>query len=69
MFQLLIFLSHFNKSKPLYIEVDVFKKKEFNMMTYHVKRNLKLLNEFSVFTLMKSILFLSKLLTSAEMRY
>ena len=69
MFQLSIFLSHFDKSRSLYIEVDVFKKREFNVMTYHVKRNFKSLNEFSVFISMKSILFLSKLLMLTEMRY
>ena len=69
MFQLSIFLNHFDKFKSLYIEVDVFKKKEFNIMTYHVKKNLKSLNKFLMFTLMKSILFLSKLLMSAETKY
>ena len=69
MFQLSIFLNHFNKFRFLYIKVNIFKKKKFSIMIYYIKKKFKLLNKSLVFILMKSILFLSKLLMLTEIKY
>ena len=64
-----MFLNHFIKFRSLYIKVNVLKEREFSIVAYHVKKNLEFLNESSVFMSMKLILFLSKLLMLAEIRY
>ena len=64
-----MFLNYFIKFKSLYIEVNILKKKEFTIIIYYVKKNFKFLNEFLVFTLIKLILFLNKLLMLIEIKY
>ena len=72
-FTKLIFLYYFDSSWQLYINVNVFKQYEFNAMIYHVKNNstVNFSDKVAEFSHQKiqSILFLNKLLTSAEKNY
>ena len=62
-----IFLCHFNSEQHLYINVNLFKQYGFDTIIYYVDDNLNN-NEF-FWQKIQSILFLSKLLTSAEWNY
>ena len=63
---------YFNKAVLFYIDFNIIKKKEFDIMTYYnLKTKLKglLLDKPFLSTVIKSIIFLSKILLSAEMKY
>ena len=67
------FLIYFNSNQILFIDVDVFKELEFDIVIYHVKHEKKY-REFSNKLLVvkndiKFILFFSKYLTNVENRY
>ncbi len=57
------FLTHFNLIRQFLIDVNVFKN-EFEAFAYHLKRE-----DMTKSTAIESIVFLSKILTSAEKRY
>ena len=65
-FSSLIFLIHFDFSRRLYIDLDVFKEWGFAVIIYHVVEDLE--NSFSRIDV-QSILFLSKMLNQAEQNY
>jgi hypothetical protein len=62
------FLSHFDQLRKLFIDVNISKKRNVGVMIFHVK---KYLEEDIIFKRIdiKSIMFVSKILTSAETRY
>jgi hypothetical protein len=63
-------LTHYNKIRQLYVDVNV-SKKEFEVIIYHLKEEIdeKFLKESSSKRDIESILFLSKTLFSAKSRY
>jgi hypothetical protein len=63
-------LTHYNRIRQLYVDVDV-SKKEFEVIVYHLKKSVdeKFLKESLSKRNIKSILFLSKTLFSAKSRY
>jgi hypothetical protein len=62
------FLVHFELIRILYINVNVFKKREFEAMIFHVKRDSRQETIFKRINI-ESILFLSKCLIKAKIRY
>ena len=70
-FNQLIFLVHFNIDKILFINVDVFKKLEFDIVIYHAKNDDKYQDNklLIVKNDMKFILFFSKYLIDTQRRY
>ncbi len=63
-------LIHVDMKRQLYDDVDVSKKFEIEIMIYHVKNDESLLNNsYSSRSNVKSILFLSRQLKSAEKNY
>ena len=67
------FLIHFDKTRVLYLNIDVFKNRDWNIMMYHIKRKtnikLKIIDaSFKNFEI-KFIMFLNKILSSAKNRY
>ena len=62
-----IFLCHFNSECDLYINVNAFKQYDFSTVIYHVDDDFND-TEF-LCQKIQSILFLNKLLTSAEQNY
>ena len=67
------FLIHFDKTRVLYLNVDVFKNRDWNIMMYHIKRKTDIKSEvidasFKSFEI-KFIMFLNKILSSTENRY
>lgn len=71
-----IFLHHFDAKRPLYMNVDASKKYGFESIVYHVERDPEIstvlsdgkVMEFSR-TRIQSVLFLSKLLSTAKQNY
>ena len=66
------FLTHFDQTRILFINVNVFKKYDFGIMIYHVKNKSKYRDnskQLMTRTNIKLILFLSKCLTNVEDRY
>ncbi len=63
-------LTHYNRIRQLYVDVDVFKK-EFEVIMYHLKKDVdeKFRQRSSSKRDVESILFLSKTLFSAKSRY
>jgi len=70
-----IYLVHFNSVKQLYIDLNVFKLFDFRVMIYHIKKEAHIKKDalktkiFSLKFLIQSIMFLSRLLKSAEIHY
>lgn len=72
------YLIHFDKTRELFIDVDASKKREFDVMIYHVKSKNQLKHNSDLNTSasesskrldVKSFMFLSKMLSPAEERY
>ena len=65
------FLVHFNFDKILFIDVDAFKKLDFDIVIYYAKNENKYRDNKLLVAKnnMKLILFLSKYLTNVENRY
>ena len=61
------FLVHFDKNRMLYIDIDASKRRGFGTMIYHLKPDAN--PEKPQRTDVEPILFLSRLLNSAETRY
>ena len=67
------FLIHYDRFRIFFIDVDVFKKRKFDIVIYHVKTNR--INKLSNFVTssqrndIESIMFLSKILSSIEQKY
>ena len=61
------FLVHFDRGRVLYIDVDIFKQRDFETMIYHLKSSVDF--EKSRCTDIEFILFLSRLLNFAKTRY
>jgi hypothetical protein len=61
-------LTHFNKIRQLYVDVDAFKK-DFEIMIYHLKNDIKFKKNSSSKREMKSIFFLNKTLSFVKSRY
>ena len=61
------FFVHFDRDRELYIDVDAFKQRDFKIMIYHLKSNV----DFEKLRCIdiEFILFLSRLLNFAEIRY
>ena len=61
------FLIHFNRDRVFYINVDASKRRDFDVMIYHLKFNInsKKLRVIDI----ELILFLSRLLSIAEFKY
>lgn len=71
-FSRLSYIVYFDKIEKLYIDVHAFKKRDFKVMIYHVKKRSQSSNtksESSKRTNVKSIMFLSKILSFAKQRY
>ena len=62
------YLIHFDFAKQLYVDLN-FSSIEINAMIYHVKSTFKNIFEYFRRNAVQSIMFLSKLMTSAETRY
>ena len=66
------FLTHFDRIRILFINVNVFKKHDFGIIIYHVKNENKYrdnLKQLMIRIDMKFILFFNKCLTNVENRY
>ena len=69
------FLVHFDKNKILFIDFDVSKKRDWNVMMYHVKIDRFHVNDETNFFIssrrqnVESIMFLNKILSSTKKRY
>ena len=67
------FLIHFDKIRVLYIDIDVNKKRDYDVMIYHVKRRddveSVVFSSSSKRTDVELIMFFSKILSSVESRY
>ena len=61
------FLMHFNSNRQFYIDIDVFKRCEFETMIYHFKIDVNL-NKFKRNDI-EFILFLSRMLSEIEIKY
>jgi hypothetical protein len=61
-------LTHYNRIRQLYADVDAFKK-NFDVMIYYIKNDIKFKKNSSSKKEMKSIFFLSKTLSFAKSRY
>ena len=61
------FLIHFSSNRQLYIDIDVFKRREFEAMIYHFKVDVNL-DKFKRNDI-ELILFLSRMLSEIEIRY
>ena len=61
------FLIHFNSKRTLYINIDVFKRREFDAMIYHFKFDADFVKSkrFDI----ESILFLSRMLNETKTKY
>lgn len=64
----LTYIVHHDSKRPTYIDLDVFKEFEFEVMVFHVKGNPKE-EGYSSKNDIEPIMLLSRLLTSAESRY
>ena len=66
------FFIHFDRKRILFINVNVFKKHDFDIIIYHVKNEIKYRNDSKILIIridIKSIFFLNKCLTNAKNRY
>ena len=61
-------LIHFNRKCLLYVDINVSKKFNFKTHVYHSTDSLSMLEVFKQ-KLQQLILFLSRMLTDAEIRY
>ena len=64
-FSKLTFLVHHDRTRQLYVDVDASHERDFGATVYHVKNDKKIFTKKNI----QSISFLSKVLTSAEIRY
>ena len=66
-FNLIFFLIHFNLKRILYINIDVFKRREFDAMIYHFKFDVDFVKSkrFHI----ESILFLFRMFNEIETKY
>jgi len=64
-----LFLIHFNFKKILYIDLNALKKQDFEVMLFHLKENWLYSENSLSRNLIKSIIFLSRKLNSAEKNY
>jgi hypothetical protein len=62
------FLHHVNNVRKLFVDVNISKKRDIEAMIFHVKKDSKEEITFNRFDI-QSIMFLSKVLTNAEIRY
>ncbi len=62
------FLRHFEDLRKLFIDVNTFKKRDIDVMIFHIKKNLDQEIHFKRADI-ESIMFLNKILTFAETRY
>ena len=65
MFNKFIFLIHHDFARQLYVDVDVSHERDFEITVYHVKKEKIIYSKKNI----ELILFLSKILISAESRY
>ena len=63
------FLIHFETMKSTFIDVDVSKKRNFEIMIFHVQNDSKKNDIIIIKNKIQSIMFLSKILINAETRY
>lgn len=65
-----IYLIHFNKQRVLYINVNVFKEREFKVIIYHFKIDFKQSKFLSSKNKeIKSIIFMNKILSQTKQKY
>lgn len=62
-------LAHFNHKRPLYMDLDASKERGFGVVVYHVKGDYNLAIAGVKRQDIEPILFLSKMLTTAESHY
>ena len=60
-----IFLVYHDKTRQLYINVNAFYERDFDVIVFHVKNDKKIFIKNDI----ESILFLNKMLTSIEIKY
>ena len=63
------FLIHFDKIKRFYINIDVSQKRNYEIMIYHVKKNMKKRNRSFIKNNVLFIMFLSKVLSKTKTKY
>ena len=61
------FLMHFSSNRQFYIDIDVFKRREFETMIYHFKIDVNL-DKFKRNDI-EFILFLNQMLSEIEIKY
>ena len=66
-FEKVNFLIHFDRDRTLYIDIDIFKKRDFEVIIYYFKINVNF-NKFKVINI-KFIFFLSRLFNFVKIRY
>ena len=66
-FNQIIFLIHFFVDRILFIDIDVFKRRDFEIMIYHLKSNVDLTKskKFDI----ESILFFNRILNETKKNY
>ena len=62
-------LIHFDLDRVLWIDLNDFKEREFEIMIFHLKRDVIMHITISLKTQIESIMFLSKLFITAKMNY
>ena len=65
----LLYLIHHDLKRQIYVNLNVNKKFEIDVVIYYVKKNFIKSNEYSIKSFIQSIMFLFKLLNSTETRY
>ena len=59
------FFVYHDKTRQLYVDVNAFYERDFDVIVFHVKNNKKVFIKNNI----ESILFFSKMLTSIEIKY
>ena len=63
------FLIHFDKIKRLYINIDVSQERNYEVMIYHVKKDMKKRNQLFIKNNILLIMFLNKVLSKTKTKY
>ena len=69
LFSKFFYLIHHDSKRQIYVNLNVNKEFEIDVVVYHIKKDFIKLNEYSVKSFIQSIMFLFKLLNSIETRY
>ena len=69
LFSKFFYLIHHDSKRQIYVNLNVNKKFDIDVVVYHVKKNFIKSNEYLVKSFIQSIMFLFRLLNSIKIRY